>query len=238
MSTFQFASNSPIMGIDWDGLEMRDYKSVQKDGTTVITRVVDLKVVNSANLSQDQINSYEASATKQITEAFGGSDTKTKTTVKVEVKYTQVAKADPGKDFYVEFTNELQQPPDAPPLNSNAVAVTDKQGNTETNRMQVTTDGTAQDVGNSITHELGHAAGLGHPDDNGGKPIPGNLMNAGGTFGNTPTDLNKDQLKTVSNTIADNMGKNANPAENGKGLAPELQGAPSKSSNHDNTSDF
>jgi RHS repeat-associated protein len=180
LSSYQFASNTPIQAIDLDGLEA--YKKTEKDpntGKTTITITIDLKVKNSSKLISDQeAIDYAVLITSQIVTTYSGTiDNNTELIVKTNIVNLNVGVDnqlilevfDESNAFFIDFVDEVDGV-----SNPKKVAGRVKEiGNPIQNRFQVRVAGMTDPklrMGKSTVkrtgaHEVGHGLGLRHPWD-------------------------------------------------------------------------
>jgi len=171
LTPFQFASNRPIDGIDFDGLEF--YKKVMmKNGkVSEILYTVKLKVVNDTKTMNDaDVVKAMSNAKAFIQKTYSGKNAKS-----IKVRYNtkwekaSMSEIDEKKDFYLVFVDDA-------PAGGNTREI----GNTTSNKFTIVSpkglvekyklskykiEQAVSSVSSTISHEIGHGGGLRHPDD-------------------------------------------------------------------------
>ena len=112
LSSYQFASNSPIQAIDLDGLEATKHTTIKENGTSIYKTTdiyIRLKVVNNSSATAENIEMYTENAKRYFIEKFTSYDNADEVNVYFEYQILDDAfKIDKQKDFYVEFTDKLR----------------------------------------------------------------------------------------------------------------------------------
>jgi RHS repeat-associated protein len=187
LTPYQFASNTPIMASDLDGLEAN--VEVAWDGKTkpTITLVVYIQIDNQSTYSQDKVSNITIETVKQMEESYKGTVTingvefnvKADVYINEDKKQFSLTYKDLGTDYKPE---------------QGVLGEADEIGNTQVNNSDVYL-GTNQDdpteVAITTTHEKGHELGLVHT----GKKK--NLMNPKDDGTGTQTKVTSKQLKDV-----------------------------------------
>jgi RHS repeat-associated protein len=179
-STYAFAMNRPIDGVDLDGLEWSKSTNLTT-GKDVYT--VKVKVLNSSTvMTKAQTETAMAGIAAYANNSFSGDFSFKDVEFNVETEF--VTEVDRDKDFYVEFVDEVEGG------SENTTGKVNSIGNTESNRIQVKSGMSEANTSETGAHEIGHTGGLFHESsslnpkevkDSMGKD---NIMNATG-FGNT-----------------------------------------------------
>jgi RHS repeat-associated protein len=170
-SPYAFSENRVIDAVELEGREARIVvtKINKREKATAIKIVVDVQVLQSANLSATpaQQTQYLADIKTQFESSYGGEVRvglfRRKVKIEVEVNYEQGNASDP-------FTLRLQED-----LGLEHVGITEKIGDTQNNYVQVqsgpdrnprkqaqTQERSRAQIGSTGAHELGHTLGLRH----------------------------------------------------------------------------
>ncbi len=213
LSTYQFASNTPIWAIDLDGKEARVLNNYDNSGNvTSIEIVVDIQVRNgSTKITQEEAMNRAGDIKNAIEQTFSGEVIRNGAKVPVSTT-VNLTKANEQSPFVVDFEDEARKDDDQ------TLGYTDKIGRTQKNLFTIkATDVvnpenqnesypiTGDLAGTVGSHELGHGLGLRHKD-----PSIKNLMNPETPVKdpNSIRQLNPQQLDKVINKIQQQQPKN------------------------------
>jgi len=221
LTPYQFASNTPIWGVDLDGLEVSYSTTKQNDGSTLITITYDYKVKKSSEfISNYSVFKAAVNIKNQMEKSMKAYDPKTNTYYQTKVNLDFNSTPVQGKDLYLDFVNEITYEKDGVKYTSSAVGRVDEIGNTNVNRVQILLEKdavnkdpdanlqTTKEIRRTGTHDSGHVVGLYHPDDKDNKikvDNPNNVMYQ--SEDSKGTDINIEQMKEIINTIDNNNKK-------------------------------
>jgi len=228
LTTYQFASNTPIMAIDLDGLEAE----------LVIDKTFNLKgelikVEKTINITIGVVNNSSTTMSEYDLVSFvqnGLNNFKNELILEGYKVNITVVPLVPGREeidskFYINIVDNVLNPDGT--SNPNAAGHTEEIGNSQDNVMQLKQGLTSTESQRTLSHEFGHALGLRHPKNElsqtGSDPLsnldinfdPNNLMrqssvkiSTGAIIQNSGVDLNSSQVNTISNQIiSDGAGK-------------------------------
>jgi predicted Zn-dependent protease len=212
MTTFQYASNNPVVCIDLDGLE--GYKITTKEiqtGTTNVKFTIDMKVVNASSASNSDVRRWAESSKAQIEASFSGFDKNTNKNYSSNVNFNFDENSKLGESFVLKYVDlvhgtDAQGRPDTE-MDGYAKEI----GNPNNNEFQVLIPGkaaanwaekvTEEGVAETATHELGHGLGLRHQPESDPKNNINidayNLMYTG-RYG---TKITNEQLKSIEEIL-------------------------------------
>lgn len=212
MTTFQYASNNPVVCIDLDGLE--GYKVTTKEiqtGTTNVKFIIDMKVVNASSASNSDVRKWAESSKAQIEASFSGFDKTSNKNYSSTVNFNFDGNSKLGESFVLKYV-DLVHGTDAkgrPDTEMNGYA--EEIGDPNNNEFQVLIPGkaaanwaekvTEEGAAETSAHELGHGLGLRHEPEsdsyNSIKIDAYNLMYTG-RYG---TKITNEQLKSMEEIL-------------------------------------
>jgi RHS repeat-associated protein len=218
-STYDYAEDRPISGVDLEGLEYSESITSDNNQATKINININVKVVNStSDMSDKRVMEIMNSAKNQMeTNLFKGKNAEG-ADVSTTLNFSLVPKdkINESKDFFVEFVDITDKGLEN--------GYTKEIGNTDVNKFQVLSEGVwkelgftdekgnTESMGKTVAHELGHGGGLRHADDDKNpKEVinsmgPNNFMRA---EANKPYVSSSQQLSVISKTIEDNKKKSS-----------------------------
>jgi RHS repeat-associated protein len=190
LSPFQFASNMPVMAVDLEGLEASEVvtNTYDSDGNLIktvhaITLIVTVYNTSTVPLTNEQLlekvkpieSQTEGSLSTKSTNANGVT-----TEYSVDVQFvvaenptiapastvdaTGNTKTD-ATGFSLVLVDNVTDPFSGTPAAQGTLGVTDNIGNTQVNRVQVDIDLSPEEFKRTGAHEICHALGLRHPND-------------------------------------------------------------------------
>jgi RHS repeat-associated protein len=213
VSPFNYAENRPIDGIDLWGLQ---WSSVHDKKTNTTTFTVNLKVKNSADLTESEVYATAFAIASQVEESFTGEDKETgeKFVTKVSIDFD--SEVNEETDFYLNFVDEVENSK-GEKMGSWVPGKVDEIGNTKINRIQIrlATGEPVNEIKRTGAHEVGHTGGLRHNVrnknvDKNGLPVgPNNLMRQTGVVSegedvSKRTIINTEQLNHINETVKEN----------------------------------
>ena len=103
LTPYQFASNSPIAGIDLDGLEF--YLKTGADGSTIVK--AEIVLVNTSELSKNQIRTIALAMRKQFVETMTVYDSKNEIQYRGQLNFSIVdnVAAVPNDAYYINLSS-------------------------------------------------------------------------------------------------------------------------------------
>ncbi|MBS1937279.1 MAG: hypothetical protein JSS84_05650 [Bacteroidetes bacterium] len=160
-SPYAFSGNRVIDGVELEGAEWSRIPNANSNGAQF---AVKLKVINSSGASDKNVMDMLSKMGPEVNSALSINTDKYKYSTKVQ--FELVSEIKPATDFYIEMV-------DAPPGETVKLGST-KLGESQINRIALVGSVGGEDVTNNETwspyltralaHELGHTAGVDHPD--------------------------------------------------------------------------
>ncbi len=191
-SPYAFSENRVIDGVELEGLEWKKAVVTGSDAKIEIQYSVHTKVLNNSSRSAESIDEIMNQSASIINMELCGETAISRTGS--SLSFETVSEAG-NKDFYVEFTDQLQVPENAPEdfkIEPGDLGLS-RTGATVRNRIQILVgDRTTEQIARTLVHELGHTGGLGHENS------PANLMTQSGE--GSGLEIDQSQLDVIDKT--------------------------------------
>lgn len=202
LTTYQFASNTPIQAIDLDGLEACKVVSRNKDGSTTITVSVDIKIIDQSkktSTSTFSLQNFEKNVQNEVSSNYNSYDKELNTHYVFNINFKEVSKEqiNTNSDYYMVVVDAVTDKEGN--VDEYAVGKVNTIGNPLVNKIQVATNDD-KGMSNTAAHEVGHTLGLNHDDND-----RNNLMRSVGVLhtdgSRDETHLNDSQRKQATDNV-------------------------------------
>jgi RHS repeat-associated protein len=218
LTTYQYASNNPVVCIDLDGLE--GYKITTKEvqtGNTNVKFIFDIKVVNASSASNSDIRKWAESSKAQIEASFSGFDKISNKNYSSTVNFNFDENSKHDESFVLKYVDLVHGTDAKGRPDTKMDGFAKEIGNPSNNEFQVLIPGKAAanwaekvtEEGAAVTsaHELGQGLGLRHEPERDSKiniKIDAYNLMYTGRYG---TKITNEQLRSIEEILPEKRSK-------------------------------